>query len=142
MRSRKRFTVLAGVCVFLAIICTHHGFKAQAEWVDEESECSYTLLPWLDGECLCYGANGVVYDSCEGANIDPDDPESAAISACYWIDPSYECTTVNVPCGLVVRLNRPCNQSGSHMVVATFPNKPPCGGAGGACSDNHGGSWP
>lgn len=141
MFVKKLSVGLAAILAFVAV-AVYKGESRLARAIEYEMECSYTLIEWMDGPCRCYGANGVVYDSCEMAVIDPNDPESMAISACYYVDPTYECYTDNVPCGMVVRLDRPCNEPGPRSVVATFPTKPPCLGTAGSCTDNHGGHFP
>lgn len=140
MSTRRMIALVVVSCALVRALL--HGTNSLAQYTEPESNCSYTLVEWLNGPCTCYGANGVEYDSCENAIIDPNDPTMLAVNACYYSDPDFECYTSSVPCGIVVRLDHPCDESGEHLVVATFPTKPPCGGTTGACTDNHGGHWP
>lgn len=96
-------------------------------------------MPFEDGSCAC-APTDVKEDSCKNARIDPDDDTQVDTGACYPGD--YVCTYNTVPCGIVVRHNRACDEAGSRSVQAEFPLKPPCTGNETVCTDTNGGQWP
>lgn len=136
MRFRKsRWFTIGTICLAGGLSIQQAMWLNATTYVIPLSRCSSTQIPWLNGPCRCYQLNGVFLDSCEMAVVDPGDPASMSISACYH-DPSLTCTTWDTSCGFVVRMSRACDQAGTRTVVETFPEKPPCDGSSGKCIDD------
>ncbi len=135
MQLLHRFGLTATPLSLVTLVFAYKAILLQADTLPDY-RCSNTALPWMSiSNCRCYGVPpGIANDSCEFAIINPEDDESILISACYE-ESGIDCTQWNGPCGRVVRLDRPCDEEGSHTVTMVFDDKPPCGGTTGYCSD-------